>query len=157
MVSGFISYYFSIPAWLLMQKYIVSRLGDVERWVKHTWVENKRKYLNFFRNHCSYMQGRKLNKSSVLVTLYAIVLVFQHHHSSRNTLFPDSMMSKDELSTPGWKLGWNIWFFLEITAHIWNVEKWTNYSFLEHFILLFQHYNMIVHAEIHCFLTQWCL
>ncbi len=65
----------------------------------------------FFRNHSSYVYGRKLNKLSVLVTLFAIVLAFQHDCLCRNTFFPDSMMSKEELSTLGWKLGWNIRIF----------------------------------------------
>ncbi len=114
--------YFGIPAWSFMQKYIVSRLSDVWRWVRHTWVQLVTKYLILFGNHSSYVYCRRENKLWVLVTLHAIFAAFQQDHSCRNTLFPDSEMSEDELSTLGWNLGTNIWLFSEITAHIWMVD-----------------------------------
>ncbi len=86
----------------------------VYRWVKYTWVEIVTKYLIFFRNHSSYGYGRKVNKLRVLVTLHAIISAFQYYHSCRNTLFPDSVMSEDELSKLWWKLRRNISIYLEI-------------------------------------------
>ncbi len=143
MVSWDISYYyFGILIWSLMQKYIVSWLSDVWRWVRYTVVELVTKYLNFWGNHSSCLYCRRVNKSWVLVTLHAIISAFQHDHSYRNILFSDSLMSEDEVSTLGWNLVRNIWIFSEITAHIWTVENWTNNQFWWHCMPLFQHSRM---------------
>ncbi len=88
------------------------------------------------------------------MTLHALISAFQHDHSCRTTLFPDSVMSKDELRTLGWKLWWNIWIFFEITAHKSMVEQLISYWFWRHCMPLFWYSSMIGYAEIHCFLTS---
>ncbi len=65
----------------------------------------------------------KVNKLWFLVTFHTIILAFQHDRSCRITLFPDSLMSKDELCTLGWKLWHNICIFLEITGCIYVRQK----------------------------------
>ncbi len=45
----------------------------------------------------------------------------------------------------------------EITPHMWTVKRLTNQGFWWLCTSSFQHFSMITHIEIHCFLTQWCL
>ncbi len=95
------------------------------------------KYLYLFGNHRSYVYCRKVNKLWDLVTLHAIISAFQHDHSCRNTLFPDSVMSENELSILGWILCWNIWNFSEFTDHMCTVERLINCWFWWHCIPFF--------------------
>ncbi len=60
---------------------------------------------------------RKVNKLCFLVSFH-IISAFQHDCSCRNTLFPNSVMLKDELSILVWKMRGNICVFSEITDHM---------------------------------------